>query len=153
MISSGVLGYFNYTMFHFKLLRPIFTALWGRTKKQHPIEAVSSEYSKEVKKNVSVPIINTGGYQDARVIRRVISEGSTDAVSMARPLIANRDLPQILRSGKDLPEKPCSFCNRCLVNAIANPLGCYDPRRFDGSHEAMVAKIMEVFQPSEFSGR
>jgi 2,4-dienoyl-CoA reductase (NADPH2) len=152
MISSGVLGYFNYTMFHFKLLRPIFTALWGRTKKQHPIEAVSSEYSKEVKKNVSVPIINTGGYQDARVIRRVISEGYTDAVSMARPLIANRDLPQILRSGKDLPEKPCSFCNRCLVNAIANPLGCYDPRRFDGSHDAMVAKIMEVFQPSEFSG-
>jgi 2,4-dienoyl-CoA reductase-like NADH-dependent reductase (Old Yellow Enzyme family) len=151
MISSGVLGYFNYTMFHFKILRPIFTALWGRTKKQHPIEAVSSEYSKEVKNNVSVPIINTGGYQDARVIRRVISEGYTDAVSIARPLIANRDLPAILQSGKDLPDKPCSFCNRCLVNAIANPLGCYDVRRFDGSHDAMVAKIMEVFHPSEFS--
>jgi 2,4-dienoyl-CoA reductase-like NADH-dependent reductase (Old Yellow Enzyme family) len=103
-----------------------------------------------VKQNVSVPIINTGGYQDARVIRRVITKGYTDAVSIARPLVANRDLPHILRSGKDLPERPCTFCNRCLVNAIANPLGCYDVRRFDGDHDAMVAKIMEVFHPEPF---
>ncbi len=152
MISSGVRGYFNYTMFHFKVLRPIFTALWGRTKKDHPVEAVSSEYCKEIKKNVSVPIINTGGYQDARVIRRVIAEGYTDAVSMARPLVANRDLPKVLASGEDLPARPCSFCNRCLVNAVANPLGCYDVRRFDGDQDAMVAKIMEVFHPSQFQG-
>ena len=151
MISSGVLGYFNYTMFHFKMLRPFFTFLWGRTKKDHPIEAVSSVYCREVKKNVSVPVINTGGYQDGAVIRRVISEGFTDAVSIARPLVANRDLPQILDSGRNLPDKPCSFCNRCLVNAVANPLGCYDVRRFDGDHDEMIAKIMEVFYPSQFS--
>jgi 2,4-dienoyl-CoA reductase-like NADH-dependent reductase (Old Yellow Enzyme family) len=151
MISSGVRGYFNYTMFHFRILRPIFSFFWGRTKKDHPVEAVSSEYSREIKKNVSVPIINTGGYQDGRVIRRVITEGYTDAVSIARPLIANRDLPQILESTRNLPDKPCSFCNRCLVNAIVNPLGCYDVRRFNGDHEAMVAKIMEVFHPSQFS--
>jgi 2,4-dienoyl-CoA reductase-like NADH-dependent reductase (Old Yellow Enzyme family) len=151
MISSGVRGYFNYTMFHFRLLRPIFSFFWGRTKKDRPVEAVSSEYSREIKKNVSVPIINTGGYQDGRVIRRVISEGYTDAVSIARPLIANRNLPEILESGQDLPDKPCSFCNRCLVNAIVNPLGCYDVRRFEGDHDAMVAKILEVFHPSQFS--
>ncbi len=151
MISSGVRGYFNYTMFHFRLLRPIFSFFWARTKKDHPVEAVSSQYSKEIKKNVSVPIINTGGYQDGRVIRRVITEGYTDAVSIARPLIANRNLPQILESGRELPDKPCSFCNRCLVNAIVNPLGCYDVRRFDGDHDAMVAKILEVFHPSQFS--
>lgn len=151
MISSGVLGYFNYTMFHFRFLRPIFTALWTRMKKTHPIEAVSAEYCREVKKKVGVPIINTGGYQDAKIIRRVISEGYTDAVSIARPLIANRDLPQVFQSGRDLPERPCSFCNRCLVNAVANPLGCYDVRRFDGDQDTMVAKIMEVFHPSQFS--
>ncbi|HEY1500647.1 MAG TPA: NADH:flavin oxidoreductase [Acidobacteriaceae bacterium] len=147
MVASGVRGYFNYTMFHFRFLRPIFSAFWERTKKDHPVEAVSAEYCKVVKKNVGVPVINTGGYQDARVIRRVIAEGYTDAVSIARPLVANRDLPHILRAGHDLPEKPCTFCNRCLVNAIANPLGCYDVRRFNGDQEAMVAKIMEVFHP------
>ena len=151
MISSGVLGYFNYTMFHFKILRPIFTFFWARTKKDHPVEAVCSEYSKVVKQNVTVPIINTGGYQDGNVIRRVISEGYTDAVSMARPLVANRDLPQVLASGRNLPDKPCSFCNRCLVNAVANPLGCYDVRRFNGDHDAMIAEIMQVYHPSQFS--
>jgi 2,4-dienoyl-CoA reductase (NADPH2) len=151
MIASGVRGYMNYTMFHFKILRPIFVKLWGRTKRDHPIEAVSSEYCKEVKKNVQVPVINTGGYQDARVIRRVIEEGYTDAVSMARPLVANRNLPQILADGRDLPERPCSFCNRCLVNAVANPLGCYDVRRYDGDHAAMVAEIMTVFHPPQIS--
>jgi 2,4-dienoyl-CoA reductase-like NADH-dependent reductase (Old Yellow Enzyme family) len=150
MISSGVRGYFNYTMFHFRILRPVFSYFWGRTKKDHPVEAVSSQYSREIKKNVSVPIINTGGYQDGRVIRRVIEEGSTDAVSIARPLIANRNLPEILKSEQDLPEKPCSFCNRCLVNAIVNPLGCYDVRRFK-DHDEMVSKILEVFHPSQFS--
>jgi 2,4-dienoyl-CoA reductase (NADPH2) len=34
---------------------------------------------------------------------------------------------------------------------VANPLGCYDVRRFDGDQEAMVAEIMEVFHPSQFS--
>jgi len=148
MASSGVRGYMNYTLFHFKVLRPLFLYLWNRTKKDHPIEAVSSEYCREVKKHVKVPVLNTGGYQDARVIRKVISEGYTDAVSMARPLIANRDLPQVLASGKDLPERPCSFCNRCLVNAIANPLGCYDVRRFNGDHVAMIQEVMKVYDPA-----
>ena len=150
MISSGVRGYLNYTLFHFKILRPIFIKLWSRTKKDHPVEAVSSEYCREVKKAVKVPIINTGGYQDAKVIRRVISEGYTDAVSIARPAIANRDLPNILKSGQDLPEKPCTFCNRCLINAVANPLGCYDVRRFDGDREKMVAEIMKVYHQTSF---
>jgi 2,4-dienoyl-CoA reductase-like NADH-dependent reductase (Old Yellow Enzyme family) len=36
MIGSGVRGYFNYTMFHFHILRPIFSAFWERTKKVIP---------------------------------------------------------------------------------------------------------------------
>lgn len=149
MASTGVRGYMNYTMFHFKWLRPIFTGLWGRTKRDHPVEAVSAEYSKSIKQNVSVPIINTGGYQDGRVIRRAIEEGCTDAVSIARPAIANRDLPNILKSGRDLPAKPCSFCNRCLVNAVANPLGCYDVRRY-ANRDEMIAEVMKVFHPSAY---
>lgn len=151
MVSSGVRAYVNYALFHFKTLRPIFLWLWNRTKKDHVVEGVSADYSKEVKKNVNIPVINTGGYQDARVIRRVISDGSCDAVSIARPLIANNDLPKIIASGKDLPDRVCSFCNRCLVNAMANPLGCYDLRRFEGDREAMVREAMTVFDPPHFS--
>ncbi len=150
MVSSGVRGYFNYTLFHFKLLRPIFLWFWNRTKKDFPVEGVSAEYCKEIKKNVQIPVLNTGGYQDGKLIRKVISEGYCDAVAIARPLIANNDLPKVLAQGKDLPDRPCTFCNRCLVNAIANPLGCYDVSRFDGDQEAMIREVMSVFHPPPF---
>jgi 2,4-dienoyl-CoA reductase (NADPH2) len=150
MVSSGVTGYINYAFFHFKTLRPIFLWLWNRTKKDFPIEGVTAEYSKKIKQHVTIPVLNTGGYQDGRLIRKVISEGYCDAVAIARPLIANPDLPKTLAQGKDLPERPCTFCNRCLVNAIANPLGCYEVRRFEGDHEAMIREVMSVFHPPSF---
>src|SRR5947207_2217060 len=93
-----------------------------------------------------------GGYQDARLIRAVIAKGWCDAVSIARPLIANPDLPKTIAGGKDLPDSPCTFCNRCLLNAIANPLGCYDVRRFGGDQEAMIRRVMSVFHPDGFGG-
>jgi len=148
MISSGVRGYLNYTAFHFKMLRPVFLWLWNRTKKKFPIEGVSAELCRDIKKEVSIPVINTGGYQRRSLIHKVISEGWCDGVSIARPLIANNDLPKILERGQDLPDRPCSFCNRCLVNAPANPLGCYDERRFD-SYDDMVAEVMSVFDPPQ----
>lgn len=150
MASSGARAYMNYAFFHFKLIRPIFLWLWNRRKKDFPVEGVSAAACREIKKNVSIPVINTGGYQDGALIRRYISEGWMDGVAIARPLIANPDLPHVLASGRDLPERPCTFCNRCLVNAIANPLGCYDLRRYDGDHDAMIREVMTVFDPPPF---
>jgi 2,4-dienoyl-CoA reductase (NADPH2) len=150
IVSGGVRGYINYAFFHFKLLRPLFLWLWNRTKKDYPIEGVSAEQCKEIKKNVKVPVLNTGGYQDGRLIRKVISEGYCDGVAIARPLIANNDLPHILAQGKDLPDQPCSFCNRCLLNAPANPLGCYDVRRYNGDRDAMIREVMSVYYPPPF---
>jgi 2,4-dienoyl-CoA reductase (NADPH2) len=153
MVSSGIRGYFNYTLFHFKALRPVFMFMWNRTKKQRPVEGVCRDEAKAVKAAVSNPVLNTGGYQDAALVRRVISEGYCDGVTIARPLIANNDLPLIWESGRDLPPRPCSFCNRCLTNAISNPLGCYDERRFEGAggRDAMIAEVMSVFRPAPFS--
>ena len=150
MGSSGVRAYFpNYFLFHFKALRPIFLWLWNRTKKQFPVEGVSMDACRQIKAQVSLPVINTGGYQDGALIRRGIGEGYFDGVAIARPLIANNDLPKILESGKDLPDRPCSFCNRCLLNAPTNPLGCYDQRRYR-SHSEMIDEVMSVFKPPPF---
>jgi 2,4-dienoyl-CoA reductase-like NADH-dependent reductase (Old Yellow Enzyme family) len=150
MVSGGVRAYFNYVLFHYKILRPVFLALWNRTKKDRPVEAVCAVEAREIKRNVGIPVINTGGYQNGALIRRVISEGYCDGVTMARPLIANNDLPKILATGRDLPDQPCSFCNRCLVNAIANPLGCYDVRRYGGDRDAMIREVMSVFHPRHY---
>jgi len=84
------------------------------------------------------------------VIRRAIDDGSCDAVSIARPLVANNDLVEMFARGLDRPPVPCTYCNKCLVNVIENPLGCYDETRFS-SREAMIDEIMSVFQPAPFT--
>jgi len=55
----------------------------------------------------------------------------------------------VFASGRDRAAAPCTYCNRCLVNVVENPLGCYDVSRFP-SREAMVAQIMSVFDPPPF---
>ena len=56
---------------------------------------------------------------------------------MARPLLANPDLPLLFAQGLDRAPKPCTYCNKCLVNFVDNPLGCYEESRF-ASREEMI---------------
>ncbi len=164
MQSSGVRGFFNYVMFHYKILRPVFLFLWNRVKKRYPLEGVSIELCRSIKQALDergykregeserrFPVINTGGFQDGQLMSQWLEDGSCDGFAIARPLIANNDLPKILAAGHRLPDKPCSFCNRCLVNAIANPLGCYDLDRFDGDYDAMIRDVMTVYDPPHFN--
>ena len=150
VMGSGANAFFNYTLFHFRILRPVFFGFWNRLKRKHGVEGVCKDESKAIKDAVGIPVLCTGGFQDAGLIRKVLNEGYCDAVSIARPLIANNDLAKIFERGEDLPERPCSFCNRCLVNAVANPLGCYDLRRFDEDRERMIEEILSVFKPAPF---
>jgi tRNA-dihydrouridine synthase len=96
--------------------------------------------ARAIKKAVSVPVICTGGFQTASVIQNAISDGSCDAVSIARPLIANNDLVKMFAQGLDRAPQPCTYCNKCLVNVVENPLGCYEESRFK-SREEMIEQI------------
>jgi 2,4-dienoyl-CoA reductase (NADPH2) len=145
MIPSGIFGFRNFLLFRYRALRPVFKFLWNRTKPDI-IEGISVDDSREIKKHVSVPVLCTGGFQTASYIRRVIKEGYCDGVAIARPLVANNDLVHIYADGKDLPDKPCTFCNKCLVHAISDPLGCYELSRYDGDYDAMIKEVMTVFE-------
>jgi 2,4-dienoyl-CoA reductase-like NADH-dependent reductase (Old Yellow Enzyme family) len=146
MLSAGTRTLLNYFFFRYPPLRPIFHWMWFRMKKGRPIEAVSLEEARAIKRAVTIPVISTGGYQDAATIRRIITDGACDAVSMARALIANNDLVQLYAAGKDMPDRPCTHCNKCLLNVIKNPLGCYELSRFGGDYDAMIEEILSVFR-------
>ncbi len=146
MISSGTKTFRNFIFFRGKLTSEFFRRRWVKEAGK-VIEGVNLADAHAVKQAVSIPVICTGGFQTASFIERALSEGRCDAVSIARSLIANPDLPLQFKAGKDRPDKPCTYCNKCLVNAVENPLGCYDETRF-ASHEAMVADIMSVFSPA-----
>jgi 2,4-dienoyl-CoA reductase (NADPH2) len=145
MVHSGVYAFRNFLLFRYRPLRHVFNFLWNRTKPDI-IEGINVNDAYEVKKNVSIPVLCTGGFQTASYIRKVISEGYCDGVAIARPLVANNDLVKIYASGKDLPDKPCTYCNKCLIHALADPLGCYELSRYEGDYAAMIKEVMTVFE-------
>ena len=114
------------------------------------IEGLSLPDARAIKQAVSVPVLCTGGFQTASVIRGAISRGDCDAVSMARPLVANNDLVKQFAAGKDRADRPCTYCNKCLVHVVEHPIGCYELSRFDDNYEAMIAEVMSVFHPPAF---
>jgi 2,4-dienoyl-CoA reductase (NADPH2) len=146
MLSGGIHTFRDYLLFRYRVLRPIFRWIWFRMKRGRPVEGVGLEEAAAIRAAVGIPVISTGGYQNAELIRYALRRGACDAVSIARPLIANPDLVRQFAAGRDLPEKPCTFCNKCLLNAPKNPLGCYELSRFE-SYDAMIDSIMSVYQP------
>jgi 2,4-dienoyl-CoA reductase-like NADH-dependent reductase (Old Yellow Enzyme family) len=105
-------------------------------------EAANLPDARRFRHEVGVPVIANGGFQHRSVIENALTSGSCDLVSMARPLLANPNLPQLFLEGKEGPERPCTFCNRCAVRTTLFPLGCYEPARFDSTAE-MEAQILE----------
>jgi len=150
MVTSGIYVFQRYLLLRYRPLRPIFAFFWSRNPSPI-IEGINVEAAHEIKRHVAIPVLCTGGFQTASFIRRILAEGFCDAVSIARSLVANNDLVHMFRAGKNLPDKPCTYCNKCLVNAIKNPLGCYEVSRFDGDYERMIGEVMSVFAPSPFS--
>jgi 2,4-dienoyl-CoA reductase (NADPH2) len=149
MISSGERTFANFLLFH-GASGAIARLAWNRAAgPAEEIEGKNLPDARAIKKAVSIPVICTGGFQTASVIVKAIESGDCDAVSAARPLIANNDLVEVFRRGQDRADRPCTYCNKCLVNVVENPLGCYDETRYP-SREAMVAEIMSVFSPAPF---
>ena len=125
MISSGDGAFRNYLMF--RTTPDLARREWQKTvPKPEEIEGLNLPDARRVKEAVSVPVICTGGFQTASFITAALERGDCDAVSIARPLIANNDLVEIFRRGQDRADRPCTYCNKCLVNVVENPLGCYE---------------------------
>ncbi len=150
MLSSGRNTLRNYALWRFRPTRRFMRHLWTRTVPDDP-EGLLLPDAEEIRRHLSIPVIVTGGFQTASVVREAIRSGRCDAVSIARPLIANPDLVELWAAGEDRPPRPCSYCNLCLFHALEDPLGCYDVRRYEGDHDRMIADIMSIYHPDDRS--
>lgn len=148
MLASGSLTRRNYFIFRTWPLRQVFHWRWTRAAGGN-IEGLNLPDAAAIKQAVNIPVICTGGFQTASVIREAIAGGKCDAVSIARSLVANNDLVQMFQRGLDRPPRPCTYCNKCALNTLQNPLGCYEESRF-ASHEEMIRQVMSVFDPPPF---
>jgi 2,4-dienoyl-CoA reductase (NADPH2) len=151
LISSGVLALRNYILFTGKLTAELFKRRWEEARgPKDRIEGMNIPDARAIKQALGTfPVLVTGGFQTAQIIDEAIGRGDCDAVTIGRPLIANNDLVQQFGKGIGRPANPCTYCNKCLVNAPENPLGCYEESRFP-SYEAMVAEILSVYRPQPF---
>jgi 2,4-dienoyl-CoA reductase-like NADH-dependent reductase (Old Yellow Enzyme family) len=104
--------------------------------------AANADYAKAFKQVLKIPIISNGGFQRRTVIDAALSDGKCDMVAIARPLLANPDLLSIFAQGKDQPDNPCTFCNRCCSRTAVLPLGCYERSRF-ASQDQMEQHILQ----------
>ncbi len=149
MLSQGIYTRWVYFLLTNPATRPLFR-FWWQHRMGPVIEGINLDNARVIKQAVGdLPVLCTGGFQNAALIREALApKGSLpaiDGVSMARPLVANNDLVQHFERGEDLPPKPCTFCNKCLVNDLENPLGCYEIDRFDGDYQAMMDQVMSVY--------
>src|SRR4029453_11505189 len=99
MISSGVHAFRNYILFRLWPINRLMRRRW-----QRPLESVEGALlpdSASIKRSVSIPVLCTGGFQTASVIDRALRDGACDAVTIARPLVANNDLVLVFAGGHD----------------------------------------------------
>ena len=115
------------------------------------LQSVDSARDEIQKLDPSIKFLCTGGFQHADSIAGALRDGACDGVSIARPLVANNDLPHILRTANG-PERQreCTYCNKCLLNDVANPLGCYELCRYDGDcRTAQTVNFVHQVEPLE----
>jgi 2,4-dienoyl-CoA reductase (NADPH2) len=145
MLGSGRHTLRNYLAFRTWPLRTLVQWSWDRQRGAR-IEGSNLPDSSAIRKAVSIPVLCTGGFQTASVIRDAIRTGACDAVTIARPLVANNDLVRLFEQGLDRPPNPCLYTNKCLFNVLENPMGCWEERRFS-SREEMIHAVMSVYEP------
>lgn len=160
MLASGKHTTRNYILFRTPGLRRFPDAMWRRTQRfvkagraiAERVEGLNAADSAAIKAAVRIPVLCTGGWQHASRIAQSISRGECDAVTIARPLLANPGLPHMLRAGKEGPEpgKECTYCNKCLVNMLEYPMGCYELERFaehgEQAYDRMIEEVLSIYQ-------
>lgn len=69
------------------------------------------------RKNVKIPLLNSGNH-DPETALRLIESGNADFVMMGRPLIADPELPNKLKTGRREDVRPCLRCNEECIGRM-----------------------------------
>ncbi len=76
-------------------------------------EAYHAEYAKRIAATVKAPVLLVGGLRSPEVIEGLLGSTDIELFSLARPLLAEPDLPHRWQSG-DRTRARCVSCNGCL---------------------------------------
>ncbi len=74
-----------------------------------------------VRKVVNVPVMVVGRIHDPALAEKIIADGDADMVAMARPLLADPELPAKVLSGRTNEIRRCLSCQNCIDSMLIAP--------------------------------
>ena len=110
-----------------------YDAWWWSHPPMYQAKGLYRPYAKLMKETVQVPIICAGRMDDPDMALEAIENGTTDMISLGRPLLADPDYVNKLRAGKQKSIRPCISCHEgcmgriqeySMLNCAVNPQAC-----------------------------
>ncbi len=89
----------------------LVTQMVSRTEAGPAINAANAESIRNV---VDVPVMVVGRIHDPDLAESIIRNGQADLVAMARPLLADPELPNKVARGQAADIRPCISCEGCI---------------------------------------
>ena len=93
------------------------------------------EATRQVKEHVSIPVVASNRINDPDVAEKILLDGQADAVSMARPMLADAEFVKKAAEGRADEINTCIACNQaCLdhtfsmkrASCLVNPRACHE---------------------------
>jgi len=75
-------------------------------------------FAAEIKKHVKSPVAAIGALSDPELMEDIIASGKADVVEAARALLADPDLPNKARAGREKEARRCMRCLACFSNEL-----------------------------------
>lgn len=110
-----------------------YDSWWWSHPPMYQKKGLYRPYAKLMKETVDVPIICAGRMDDPDMALEAIENGETDLISLGRPLLADPDYVNKLRSGRQTEIRPCISCHEgcmgriqeySMLNCAVNPQTC-----------------------------
>ncbi len=89
----------------------LVTQMVSRTEAGDGMNAANAESIRNV---VDVPVMAVGRIHDPLLAESIIADGQADLVAMARPLLADPELPNKVASGRYREIRRCISCESCI---------------------------------------
>lgn len=80
----------------------------------HYPDGLNAACAEAVKRAVDVPVIAVGRIHDPALAEKLLREGRADLIAMGRPLLADPELPNKVRDGRQADVRRCISCQNCI---------------------------------------
>lgn len=77
-----------------------------------------------LKRVVDVPVMSVGRIHDTALAERILARGEADLIAMARPLLADPELPSKSHAGRTSEVRLCISCQTCIDSMETGSMAC-----------------------------